>query len=143
MAPCPLEVRVAASLWTDDGRLHHWASSQGAHPVRDRLAEVYGLEPGQVRVVTPDVGGGFGAKGFPYPEELLCPWLARRLGRPVRWFETRSESMLGLGHGRGQVQDVTIGGTRDGHVLAYRLEVAAGHRRLPPDARASCRSSPA
>ena len=91
--------------------------------MRDRLAEVYGLDPGQVRVITPDVGGGFGAKGFPYPEELLCPWLARRLGRPVRWFETRSESMLGLGHGRGQVQDVTIGGTRDGYVLAYRLEV--------------------
>jgi carbon-monoxide dehydrogenase large subunit len=114
---------VAVSLWADDGRLHHWASSQGAHPVRDRLAEVYGLAAEQVRVVTPDVGGGFGAKGFPYPEELLCPWLARRLGRPVRWFETRSESMLGLGHGRGQVQDVTIGGTRDGKVLAYRLEV--------------------
>ncbi len=74
-------------------------------------------------MITPDVGGGFGAKGFSYPEELLCPWLSRHLGRPVRWFETRSESMLGLGHGRGQMQDVKIGGTRDGKVLAYRLSV--------------------
>jgi aerobic carbon-monoxide dehydrogenase large subunit len=123
IAPCPLEVRVAASSWGEDGRLTHWASSQGAHPVRDRLAAVYGLAEEQVRVITPDVGGGFGAKGFPYPEELLCPWLARRLTRPVRWTETRSESMLGLGHGRGQVQDVEIGGTRDGRVLAYRLTI--------------------
>ncbi len=123
VAPCPIEVRVAASRWDDDGRLHHWSSSQGAHPVRERLCEVYGLAPEQIRVITPDVGGGFGAKGFSYPEELLVPWLARRLGRPVRWFESRSESMLGLGHGRGQVQDVTIGGMRDGKVLAYRLEI--------------------
>jgi carbon-monoxide dehydrogenase large subunit len=123
VAPCPLEVRVAASRWEGDGRLTHWSSSQGAHPVRDRLAAVYGIGPAQVRVITPDVGGGFGAKGFSYPEELLCPWLARRVGRPVRWFETRSESMVGLGHGRGQIQDVTIGGTRDGRVLAYRLEI--------------------
>jgi carbon-monoxide dehydrogenase large subunit len=122
VAPCPLEVRVAASAW-QDGKLVHWSSSQGAHPVRDRLCEVYGLGPDHVRVVTPDVGGGFGAKGFSYPEELLCPWLARRLDRPIRWFETRSESMLGLGHGRGQLQDVQIGGTRDGRVLAYRLTV--------------------
>jgi len=123
VAPVPMEVRVAASRWGDDGRLTHWASSQGAHPVRDRLAEVYGLEKDQVRVITPDVGGGFGAKGFSYPEELLLPWIARRVGRAVRWTESRSESMLGLGHGRGQVQDIEIGGTRDGKVLAYRLSI--------------------
>ncbi|HEX9259566.1 MAG TPA: molybdopterin cofactor-binding domain-containing protein, partial [Acidimicrobiales bacterium] len=106
VAPVPMEVRVAASAWGDDGRLTHWASSQGAHPVRDRLAEVYGVPQAQVRVIVPDVGGGFGAKGFSYPEELLLPWVARRLGRPARWTETRSESMLGLGHGRGQVQHI-------------------------------------
>ena len=122
VAPCPLEVRVAASTWEGD-KLVHWSSSQGSHPVRDRLCQVYGLAADKVRVITPDVGGGFGAKGFSYPEELLCPWLSRHLGRPVRWFETRSESMLGLGHGRGQMQDVKIGGTRDGKVLAYRLSV--------------------
>jgi carbon-monoxide dehydrogenase large subunit len=122
LAPCPLEVRAAASRWGDDGRLTHWASTQGPHPVRDQVAAVYGLTTDQVRVITPDVGGGFGAK-LHYPEELLCPWLAGKVGRPVRWAETRSESMVGLGHGRAQIQDVELGGTRDGRVLAYRLTV--------------------
>jgi carbon-monoxide dehydrogenase large subunit len=76
-----------------------------------------------VRVIVPDVGGGFGAKIGPYPEEMLLGWLSRRVGRPVRWTETRSESMLGLGHGRGQRQRVEIGGTRDGRILGYRLTV--------------------
>jgi aerobic carbon-monoxide dehydrogenase large subunit len=122
VAPCPLEVRAAASSWGPDGRLTHWASTQGPHPLRDVLAGIYGLDQSQVRVIAPDVGGGFGAK-LHHPEELLCPWLARRVGRPVRWTETRTESMLGLGHGRGQVQDLAIGGTRDGRVLAYQLTV--------------------
>jgi carbon-monoxide dehydrogenase large subunit len=86
------------------------------------VAGIYGLEPGQVHVITPDVGGGFGAK-LHYPEELLCPWVAKRVGRPVRWTETRSESMLGLGHGRAQIHEIEIGGTRSGEVLAYRLNV--------------------
>jgi carbon-monoxide dehydrogenase large subunit len=91
--------------------------------VRDRLCEWYGLEASQVRVITPDVGGGFGAKAFSYAEDMLLPWLARRVGRPVRYTESRTESMSGLGHGRGQLQHVEIGGTRDGRVLAYRLTV--------------------
>ena len=123
VAPCPLEVRAAAARWTAEGRLEHWATCQGAHPVRDTLASVYGLDRSKVRVITPDVGGGFGAKGSPYPEELLMGWLSKRAGRPVRWVETRSESMLNMGHGRGQVQEIEIGGTRDGKVLAYRLRV--------------------
>jgi carbon-monoxide dehydrogenase large subunit len=102
LAPCPLEVRAAASAWGEDGRLTHWASTQGPHPLRAALAGIYGLEAAQVRVITPDVGGGFGSK-LHYPEELLCPWLARRLSAPVRWTETRSESMVGLGHGRAQI----------------------------------------
>jgi carbon-monoxide dehydrogenase large subunit len=122
VAPCPLEVRAAASSWGADGRLTHWASTQGPHPLRAVLATMYGLEQSQVRVIAPDVGGGFGAK-LHYPEELLCPWLARRVGRPVRWTETRTESMLGLGHGRGQIQNLAIGGTRDGRILAYQLDV--------------------
>jgi len=123
VAPCPLEVRAAAASWGGDGRLTHWASSQGSHGVRETLRRAMGLERAQVRVVTPDVGGGFGAKGCSYPEELLLGWLARRVGRPVRWVETRSESMVGLGHGRGQVQHVEIGGTRAGTIGAYRLTV--------------------
>ncbi|HUP85170.1 MAG TPA: xanthine dehydrogenase family protein molybdopterin-binding subunit [Acidimicrobiales bacterium] len=123
VAPCPLEVRAAAALWTDEGRLTHWASTQGPHSVRDALAKVYGLDKAQVRVISPDVGGGFGAKGATYPEELLMGWLARKVGRPVKWVETRSESMLNLGHGRGQVQDVELGGSRDGTIRAYRVHV--------------------
>jgi carbon-monoxide dehydrogenase large subunit len=121
VAPSPLEVRAAASRW-EDGRLTHWAASQGAHPLRDVLARTYGLAPDQVRVIVPDVGGGFGAK-LHSPEELLCPWLARHVGRPVTWVETRTESMLGIPHGRGQRQDVEIGGRRDGRILAYRLTI--------------------
>jgi carbon-monoxide dehydrogenase large subunit len=123
VAPCPLEVRAAAALWTTEGRLTHWASTQGPHSVRDALAKVYGLEKEQVRVISPDVGGGFGAKGATYPEELLMGWLARKVDRPVKWVETRTESMLNLGHGRGQVQEVEIGGSRDGAIQAYRVHV--------------------
>ena len=115
-------MRAAAAAWVD-GRLTQWASTQHAHGVRDALAGVYGLEPAQVRVITPDVGGGFGAKIGSYPEELLLGWLARQVGRPVRWTETRSENMVGLGHGRAQLQTIEIGGRRDGTVEAYRLTV--------------------
>ncbi len=89
------------------------------------------MDESQIRVISPDVGGGFGAKAEPYPEELLVGWLAGRVARPVRWTETRSESMLGLGHGRGQVQYVTIGGSRDGRVMAYHLEVVQDSGAYP------------
>ena len=82
-----------------------------------------GWSESQVRVVVPDVGGGFGSKARPYPEEVLLGELARRVGRPVRWVETRTENMLALAHGRGQVHHVTIGGTRDGRITAYQLDV--------------------
>jgi aerobic carbon-monoxide dehydrogenase large subunit len=123
VAPCPMEVRSGLASWGDDGRLTQWASIQHPHGAKAALCGIYGLDEGQVRVIAPDVGGGFGAKIGLYPEEYLLPWLARRAGHPVRWTETRSESMTALGHGRGQVQIVTIGGRRDGRVLAYRLEV--------------------
>ena len=122
VAAVPLESRAGAAAWIE-GRLVQWASTQHAHGVRDKLAAVYGLEPAQVRVIAPDVGGGFGAKIGSYPEEILLGWLARRVGRPVRWSETRSENMVGLGHGRGQRQTIEIGGRRDGTVEAYRLTI--------------------
>jgi carbon-monoxide dehydrogenase large subunit len=122
VAPCPLEVRAAAATW-EDGRLIHYACTQMPHGVKETLGSVYGLAPEQIRVIAPDVGGGFGAKGANYTDELMMGWLARRVGRPVRWVETRSESMVGLGHGRAQIQDAEMGGTRDGKVLAYRLTV--------------------
>ncbi len=123
LAPCPLEVRSAAARVEDDGRLTVFATSQTPFAVRDVIARELGLEPATVHVISPDVGGGFGAKATVYPQEIVVAAAARRLGRPVRWTETRSESMLTLGHGRGQRQKVTIGGTRDGRVLAYRLEI--------------------
>jgi carbon-monoxide dehydrogenase large subunit len=123
LAPCPMETRAAAAAWDDADRLHMWVSNQHPHGVRDVLAATYGLDPRSVRVVTPDVGGGFGAKIRPEPEIALLPWLARRVGRPVRWVETRSENMVGMVHGRGQVQRVEIGGRRDGTIEAYRLTV--------------------
>jgi carbon-monoxide dehydrogenase large subunit len=122
VAPCPMEPRNAAAAWVD-GRLIQWLSTQHAHGARREIAKGNGLESGGVRIIAPDVGGGFGAKIGTYPEEVLLGRLAKEVGRPVRWHENRSESMLALGHGRGQVQDVTIGGSRDGTVLAYRLEV--------------------
>ncbi len=123
VAPCPMEVRCSLAQWGEDGRLTQWASIQHPHGVKEALCGIYGLAEEQVRVIAPDVGGGFGAKIGLYPEEYMLPWLARKVQRPVRWTETRSESMVALGHGRGQVQYITVGGSRDGRVLAYRLEI--------------------
>ncbi|MEY4400296.1 MAG: Carbon-monoxide dehydrogenase, molybdopterin binding, large subunit [Actinomycetota bacterium] len=119
LAPCPLEVRGSAVAWVD-GRLYQWISTQHAQGVRDQINK---SDPSSsVRVITPDVGGGFGAKISAYPEEIVLGRLSHAVGRPLRWRETRSESMLALGHGRAQLQYITIGGTREGKVLAYRLE---------------------
>ena len=84
LAAVPLEVRSAAAAWAPDGRLHLFCSTQNAHGVRDALVASYELDPGQVRVVAPDVGGGFGPKIGASAEDLLLPWLARHAGRPVR-----------------------------------------------------------
>jgi carbon-monoxide dehydrogenase large subunit len=123
VAPCPLEVRAVAAEWGDDGRLTFWSSSQNAHGVKSALVSQLGLDEASVRVIVPDVGGSFGAKLGGTPDELLVAWLARRLERPLRWLETRSESMIGLGHGRAQVQQVELGGRRDGTLEAYRLTI--------------------
>jgi len=122
VAACPMESRGVATAWPD-GRLVFWNSTQAPHSAKAKLLEHYGLEPGQVHVIAPDVGGGFGAKIDAGPEELLLPWVARRIGRPVRWVETRSENMVAMPHGRGQSNLVEIGGRRDGTVEAYRLTV--------------------
>ncbi len=130
VAPCPLEVRAAASAW-EGGHLTHWTTTQAPHGVKRSLVEIFSLEPDQVRVVTPDVGGGFGSKIGAYPEELFVAWVARRLVRPARWVETRSESMLSLGHGRAQVQEAVLGGTRAGRLLAYKLSVTQDSGAYP------------
>jgi aerobic carbon-monoxide dehydrogenase large subunit len=122
MAPCPLEPRSAAAELGSDGRITAWLSTQTPHQDRLALAGIFGLDPARIRVIGPDVGGGFGAKTLNV-EEVLVVWLARRLGRPVRWTETRSESMVALPHGRAARLQFTLGGMRDGKVLAYRLDV--------------------
>ena len=119
LAPCPLEVRGSAVAWVD-GRLFQWISTQHAQGVRDQINKSDATS--HVRVITPDVGGGFGAKISAYAEEIVLGRLALAVNRPLRWRETRSESMVSLGHGRAQLQYITIGGNRDGQVLAYRLE---------------------
>jgi carbon-monoxide dehydrogenase large subunit len=123
MTAAPIETRSGAAYWTEDGRLVHYSACQGAHPTRDLLAAVYGLERSQVRVIVPDMGGGFGAKSRTYPEELALGFYARRVGRPVKWTETRSENMVAMPQGRGQVQHARLGGTRDGRITAYQLDV--------------------
>ena len=123
LSGAPIEARSGAAYWTPEGRLVHYSACQGGHPTRDLLATVYELPQSDVRVVVPDVGGGFGVKSRSYPEEVALGFYARELGRPVRWTETRSENFLAMPQGRGQVQYAKIGGTRDGRILAYQLDV--------------------
>src|SRR5690606_11291399 len=122
VAPCPLEPRGGAAAWEGD-RLLVWISTQHAQGAVEPIAAATGIEKENVRILTPDVGGGFGAKIGCYSEELLLGTLARAAGRPVRFRETRTESMMNLGHGRAQLQKITVGGTRDGKVTHLRLEL--------------------
>jgi carbon-monoxide dehydrogenase large subunit len=123
VAVAPLEVRAAAAVWGEDERLTAWVPNQGAQGAQSALATMLGYETAQVRVITPAVGGAFGAKVGADPEAAVVGWIARRFGRPARWVETRSENMVAMTHGRAQVQTVTVGGDRDGRVRAYRLDV--------------------
>jgi aerobic carbon-monoxide dehydrogenase large subunit len=123
VAPTPMEVRAAAAAWGADGRLTAWVPNQGAQGTRGALAAMLGMDQAEIRVITPDVGGAFGAKFGADPEHAVVCWVARRLGRPARWVETRNENLVGMPHGRAQRQTVTIGGSRDGTVTAYRLEI--------------------
>jgi len=123
VAPAPMETRAAAAAWGEDGRLTAWIPNQGAQGTRAGLARLLDLAPERVRIITPDVGGAFGAKFGADPEHALVAWVAQRLGRPARWSETRYENLIAMTHGRAQQQTVTVGGNRDGTVLAYRLEI--------------------
>jgi aerobic carbon-monoxide dehydrogenase large subunit len=123
VAPAPMESRAAAAVWGDDDRLISWIPNQGAQSTREDLAKLLNLEESQVRVITPDVGGAFGAKFGADPEHVIVAWIARQLGRPARWTETRFENLVAMTHGRAQRHTITIGGSRDGDVQAYRLEI--------------------
>jgi carbon-monoxide dehydrogenase large subunit len=95
-----------------------WSSTQNPYAVRDAVARVLGLAPEGVRVRVPDVGGGFGPKGAPYPEEALVALAALRLDRPVKWVEGRREDFAATGHDREQDHEATIGLTDDGRIVA-------------------------
>jgi carbon-monoxide dehydrogenase large subunit len=122
LAACPLEARGCLAAYGDDGRMTLWLSTQTPHMDRHVLGLFLGLGDEGVRVVAPDVGGGFGAKGLSV-ETVIVPWLARETGRPVRWTESRSENMVAMQHGRAAVLEFTLGGSSDGDVQAYRLRV--------------------
>ena len=98
-----------------------WLSTQHAQGTVAPIAAANGVAETQVHILTPDVGGGFGAKIGAYPEELLLGVIAKKVGRAVKWRETRSESMVALGHGRAQLQYITLGGTKAGKVTHYQL----------------------
>lgn len=123
VAPAPLEVRGSACAWGEDGRLTVWLSTQNAQIGRSAIAAGLGIGEEKVRVITPDVGGGFGAKIGSDPEPIVLGWAAQHAGRPVRWSETRSENLTSMTHGRAQQNTVTIGGRRDGTVDVFRLDI--------------------
>jgi carbon-monoxide dehydrogenase large subunit len=117
----PMETRgVVADYDAVADRLTVWASSQVPHQVRQFICDLLGLEPRRVRVVAPDVGGGFGAKLIVYPEDVLIPLLALRFRRPVRWLEDRLEHMLTATQERTQVHAVEVGFDDEGRLLALR-----------------------
>jgi aerobic carbon-monoxide dehydrogenase large subunit len=130
VAPVPLEGRAAAAAWSG-GKLTCWTSTQTAHLARFILAGAFGADPGTIRVIAPDVGGGFGAKIGADREVIAIAWAARRLGRALRWVETRNENLIAMTHGRDQRQTIKIGGTRDGRILAYRLQIVADTGAYP------------
>jgi carbon-monoxide dehydrogenase large subunit len=134
VAPVPLEVRGAAARWAD-GRLTLWASTQNAQLARGAVAGALGLDQAAVRVIAPDVGGGFGAKIATDRDITAVAWAAKHVGRPLRWVETRNENLMGMVHGRAQRQTIKIGGRRDGRILAYHLDIVqdcGGYSRMGP-----------
>jgi carbon-monoxide dehydrogenase large subunit len=122
LAVCPLEPRSSAARVEDDGRLTLWLSTQTPHQDRAAAAGALGMESDQVRVVAPDVGGGFGGKMLSV-EDVLLAAIAIKTGRPVRWTETRSENLVSMPHGRAQTTAFELGGDRDGTVKALRLKI--------------------
>jgi carbon-monoxide dehydrogenase large subunit len=105
------------------GEFTMWSSTQIPHIVKITLALTCGIPETKLRVIAPDVGGGFGSKLQVYAEEALCLGLARRLRRPVKWVEERSENYLATHHGRGMIQDVELAATREGKLLGVRTKV--------------------
>jgi carbon-monoxide dehydrogenase large subunit len=122
LAPVPMETRgVVAEYRKSDKTLTVWSSSQIPHLLRNILSALVGLPQHQVRVIVPEVGGGFGCKLNIYPEEMVAAFATMKLGRPVKWIEDRSENLAATIHGRDQVDYVEVAATRDGKVTGLKV----------------------
>src|SRR5918992_1012155 len=135
VAAAPIEPNAAVAVpHPDGGGLTLYAPAQAPFWTRDTVAEALGLPPDRVRVVVPAVGGAFGARIHPYPEQVAVAALAWRLHRPGRYAESRSETMLAMTHGRAQVQEVELAATRDGRITGLRARLLADGGAYPADA---------
>jgi aerobic carbon-monoxide dehydrogenase large subunit len=116
---------VIGTAAPDGGKLTLYTSTQAPHHIRRQVTEQLGIPESALRVVSPDVGGGFGYKGKLYPEEGIIAWAARRLGRPVRWVATRAESFVADNQGRDHLTHAELAFDDDGHFLALRVATFA------------------
>jgi carbon-monoxide dehydrogenase large subunit len=124
--PVPMETRgAAASVDPSTGEMTFWASTQFPHTLRSKIAEVLGLSETSVRVIAPDVGGGFGAKIDFTAEDVLTAYFALKLRRPVRWVEGRRENFINMVHGRGQVDYVEAAVKADGEIVGLKVRAIA------------------
>ncbi|GAA3471708.1 xanthine dehydrogenase family protein molybdopterin-binding subunit [Nonomuraea roseola] len=124
LIPTAMEPRAVAAT-TDGESFTLWSSTQIPHVLRVMLALTTGIPEHRLRVVAPDVGGGFGSKLQVTAEEVLCLLLTRRLGKPVKWTESRSEGNLTVHHGRDQVQHIALAAEADGRVRGVKVELLA------------------
>ena len=131
MAVVPMEPDCCAAEVDDNGRLTFWASTQMPHGLHGQLAAALGMEPAQIRVVTPQVGGGFGGKAGIHAEYTVVAAAARRTGRPVVWVPPRSDDMKALPHSRGQIQYAELGCTRDGDFTGLRVRLVGDAGAYP------------
>jgi len=119
---------VSAAYDAGSERFTVWSSTQGSHALREWLAtDIFHLPADRVRVVTPDVGGGFGMKGFLYPEHVAVAWAARKSGRPVKWIAERGDAFLTDTHGRDNVSDVSLALDAEGRFLGLKVETVANY----------------
>ncbi|MGP4013072.1 xanthine dehydrogenase family protein molybdopterin-binding subunit [Streptomyces sp. 4N124] len=126
LIPNAMEPRaVVVTPLAASGEYTLYSSTQVPHIARVLLAMVTGIPEQKLRVIAPDVGGGFGSKLQVYGEEALALVVARKLGRPVKWTESRSENYQATHHGRGQIQDIEIAATRDGKLLGLKVDLLA------------------
>jgi aerobic carbon-monoxide dehydrogenase large subunit len=126
LVPVAMEPRAAvAAPMAATGEVTLWTATQIPHILRVLLALVTGISEAKIRVIAPDVGGGFGSKLEIYREEVLVTVAAQRLGRPVKWTESRSENFQATIHGRDQIQDLEIATTKDGTIIGLKVELHA------------------